>query len=74
MDGPLAENMDLGDLQIFRCAVRQGADPGEDEAAIGFEGPPVSFVLGEPDTIVPAHAATMHKAQGRSIRRWSVRS
>ena len=39
-------------------------DPDEGEVAIDFDGRTVSFVFGELDTVVPAYAATIHKAQG----------
>ena len=39
-------------------------DPDEGEVAIDFDGRTVSFDFGELDTVVPAYAATIHKAQG----------
>lgn len=39
-------------------------DPDEGEVAIDFDGRTVSFAFGELDTVVPAYAATIHKAQG----------
>lgn len=36
----------------------------ECEVAIDFDGRAVTFAFGELDTIVPAYAATIHKAQG----------
>lgn len=39
-------------------------DPEEGEVTIDFDGRPVVFGLGELDTVVPAYAATIHKAQG----------
>jgi len=39
-------------------------DPEEGEVTIDFEGRPVVFGFGELDTVVPAYAATIHKAQG----------
>ncbi|WP_416193520.1 ATP-dependent RecD-like DNA helicase [Nitrobacter sp. TKz-YC01] len=39
-------------------------NPDEGEVAIDFDGRTVSFDFGELDTVVPAYAATIHKAQG----------
>lgn len=39
-------------------------DLDEGEVAINFDGRTVAFAFGELDTIVPAYAATIHKAQG----------
>lgn len=39
-------------------------DPEEGEATIDFDDRSVVFGLGELDTVVPAYAATIHKAQG----------
>ncbi|MDO5371795.1 ATP-dependent RecD-like DNA helicase, partial [Paracoccus sp. (in: a-proteobacteria)] len=39
-------------------------DPEEGEVTIDFDGRPVVFGFGELDTVVPAYAATIHKAQG----------
>ena len=39
-------------------------DPEEGEVTIDFDGRPVVFGLSELDTVVPAYAATIHKAQG----------
>jgi exodeoxyribonuclease V alpha subunit len=42
----------------------EGVDLDEGEVAIDFDGRSVTFAFGELDTIVPAYAATIHKAQG----------
>lgn len=39
-------------------------DPEEGEVTIDFDGRPVVFGFGELDTVMPAYAATIHKAQG----------
>ncbi|MBB1493324.1 ATP-dependent RecD-like DNA helicase [Paracoccus sp. MC1854] len=39
-------------------------DPEEGEVMIDFDGRAVVFGFGELDTVVPAYAATIHKAQG----------
>ena len=41
---------------------RVDADAGE--VAVGFDGREVVYGLGEPDALVPAYAATIHKSQG----------
>ncbi|TWG91402.1 exodeoxyribonuclease V alpha subunit [Mesorhizobium sp. J18] len=42
----------------------ESVDLDEGEVAIDFDGRAVTFDFGELDTIVPAYAATIHKAQG----------
>lgn len=42
----------------------EAVDPEEGEVTIDFDGRSVVFGLGELDTVVPAYAATIHKAQG----------
>ena len=39
-------------------------DPEEGEVSVNFDGRAVVFGFGELDTLVPAYAATIHKAQG----------
>src|SRR6202007_1259280 len=39
-------------------------EPEEGELTVSFDGRSVAYSFGEPETLVPAHAATIHKSQG----------
>jgi exodeoxyribonuclease V alpha subunit len=49
-------NGDLGTIDAV--------DPDNSELAVFFDGRPVPYGWGELDTLVPAHACTIHKSQG----------
>ena len=48
-----------GDIGFVR-----GVDQDAQEIVIDFDGRPVTYELGELDEVLPAYAATIHKAQG----------
>ena len=47
--------------KFHQIILRQSLDDG---IAASFDGRAVSYAFGEPDTLVPACAATIHKSQG----------